>query len=103
MNKQEEREQAILDICEQSAYEKRKTYLISFWELAGDLNNQWYANLFVSEKHKDKDYLYQKQWAVPSFALHSFFRMINWTMKRMKGVKIIKQDSYYKVFYEVPK
>jgi len=100
----EKRKKAILDVCEDWAYKEKGTYFISFWDLAGHLNNCWYAPLFVNKKllvPVYKKLLTPPQYAgsvVNDYEEYEMKRAIDWTVKRMKG-KIIQQT--YATFYRI--
>jgi hypothetical protein len=105
MNKQQKRAKAISEVLRSWAFDEGKSYFMGFWDMADNLNNSWFAPLFISSKYKDKQHETvfkngETQWSIPSYDEYKFRRMINWTVKRMGG-KIIKQG--YNEFYRFPK
>ena len=98
-SKQKEREDAIIDVCRSYAYRTKGKWLISFWELADNLNNGWYAHLFLKKDWELIDTECGGDCGIASHNLHKLRRMINWTINRMKGAKTIKQ--YINDFYEI--
>ena len=91
--KLKERLKTIKKVCEEWAFDDGKNYIISAWELADNLNNQWFAPLFFRKgdirkynisiiAHSDN------RFAVKNFELHYLVRRVINTMKKVKGVKI---------------
>lgn len=102
MNKQQKRVKAIQDIAKRYGYPiSEYKMLISFWELAGMLNNTWKAHLFVSRQYRNKQYdnNTRNHYAIHDFDLWRFRRMINWTRKRT--VKIYLATKGYPEWYRV--
>ena len=95
-----ERKNVIIEMTKRYGYKINKNkYIISFWELAYNLNNCWYAYLFVNKKHSSEDTIYYNKWAVDVNNLRLFRRMITRTINKMKGAKIKEQK--FGVYYEI--
>lgn len=99
-SKQPDRARAISHAVKQWAFDEGKSYLISFWELADNISNQWDAPLFVSPNYKYKEHESGTRWAVPGWDLQVFRRQLPSSVRKM-GAKIIKQG--YNDFYRFPK
>ena len=73
--------------------------VISFWELAGNLNDCWHAKLFVK---KDNPCIliekYNNSWALKNCSLYYMRRSISQTVSKIKDMEIIKQRGSI-VFY----
>ena len=100
-NKQKEREDAIIKMCRSYGLKQKGHYIISFWDLVYNLNNCWYAPLFMSISSKDDvriNLWSDTEWSIKHYKLFCFRRMINWTIKRMDDVKIIQDHPvWYKI------
>ena len=98
--REEERQNVIIEMAMKYGYQISKNkYIISFWELAYNLNNCWYAPLFVNKKQASIDTEHYNKWAINIDNLRLFRRMITTTINKMKGTKIKEQKSgiYYKI------
>jgi len=97
-NKQKERESAIAWMCECYAFRLNGCWLTSFWDLAGNLNNCWYARLFVNKKHAERIHA-NGEFAIPYYHLYFFRRGIDRTIRGMKDARKIMQDG--REFYSI--
>lgn len=98
--KNRKRQNAIIEMATRYGYKINKNrYIISFWELSYNLNNCWYAPLFVSKKQTSKDTEHYGKWAINVDDLSLFKRMITTTINKMKGAKIKEQK--FGVYYEI--
>lgn len=96
-SKQYERECAIRRIAGNYGLPWKKGKVISFWQLAKELNDSYYAKIFL-KKHPFFDTEPDKNFfIIPSFQLDRFLRMIRWTVNRMKDSKVLekKPEWYY--------
>ena len=84
---------AIMDMVYNYGYIGTDYYLISFWDLASNLNNCWHSPLFVNEKYKDNQYRYRKDWAIPYYMVGEAYHMLDKTVSKMGG-KIINQNKF---------
>lgn len=85
------REDAIKDMVVNYGFKKSKrTYLVSFWGLADNLNNCWHAKNFLNQKLKEKygEYTDYDDWAVPDYNHRLYRKPIRDTIRKMKGSKI---------------
>ena len=68
-------------------------YIISFWELAFNLNNCWHACDFISSKKKayyqDKGLItHGKKWSLPDYALGAFRRPIKHVVNKHSSTTV---------------
>ena len=98
--RQRKRQNAITEMATRYGYKLGKNkYIISFWELAYNLNNCWFAPLFCSKKQTDKITEHYDKWAIDVDNLRLFRMMVTRTINQMKGAKIKEQK--FGIYYEI--
>ena len=109
-----ERIKAIYSICKRSAYELEEGgkmfYLVSLWELAERLNNEWYAKLFFTEKeleHRNISYIgyrlgLKDEFALKHYELHHYLSRLKTTIKKIKGASVIIIPKKFNVWAKIP-
>ena len=100
--------EAIYDICRSFAYETEDGYyFISLWELAENLNNCWYANLFFTLnelKKKSIGYdIYHKEFVLRHHELYYYINKLKTTIKKIKGASIVVIRSKCNIWAKIPK
>jgi len=71
-------------------------FILSFWDLAGDINNTWGAGKFFGDHHRDRHCQgHFSTWALPSWRLYSYRKPILNTINNMDDVEIIQKSPLY--------
>ena len=93
----DKKKQELIQEIRRSGFKNSKgESIISFYELAFNLNNYWKARYFLDKK-KVKDYInseYHRRWAIKSWHLHEFRAPINRLVGKMKEIKRVEQGMY---------
>ena len=104
MNKQQERAEKIIEITKRWGFEiTPDKFIISFWDLVFNLNNSWYAKLFINERYKNPKHDSCIDWGIEYYNLYLFDRIINYTIARMPNARKLlnKTSNNYSTYYEI--
>ena len=108
----EEKVKAIYEICKKLAYKLEEGgkmfYLIPLWELARGLDNEWYANLFFTEKELERRNIFYVRYhsklrdgiAISCYKLHHYINRLKTTIKQIKGASVIVKK--FNVWAKIP-
>ena len=101
----DKRIESIYNECENWAYRVKGKYIISFFELAGLLNNMWRARDFLDMNKllKNVEAEHQKtngDFCIAFYNLHVYRRPLKDAVRKIKGAKIVKFG--YADWFEIP-
>jgi len=103
---EKEKIEAILEVCNEYAYDAGDCWIISTWELSWHLDNWWYSPLFFKEwelkRYKiSKMYESQGKYAIPFHMLDYLTRRVKRTLEKIEGVEINKRRN--SIWFKIPK
>ena len=95
---------AIYEICEKFAYETDDGYyIISLWELADNLNNYWFSNLFFTGKERGISFKkYFTELALEPYELHHYINRLKTTIKKIEGASLIVTPEKLNIWAKIP-